>query len=110
MGAFVRENEVPEAVVRRALGVTDASESETRLGELGLAEAEIRRQVESAWAIYVEHGSKNWVKIRLKFALWFVEFAPGISDRKALLTGQRDGTRWVPAEVDVSIRPGWRHL
>ncbi len=32
---------------------------------------------------------------------------PGMSDRKALAQGQPDGTHWVPAEVDVSIRPGW---
>jgi alpha-L-fucosidase len=43
----------------------------------------------------------NWATLRR------AEFAPGISDRKALLQGQRDGTHWVPAEVDVSIRPGW---
>jgi alpha-L-fucosidase len=43
----------------------------------------------------------NWATLRR------AEFAPGISDRKALLQGQRDGTHWIPAEVDVSIRPGW---
>ncbi|MCF3109992.1 alpha-L-fucosidase [Niabella sp. CC-SYL272] len=26
---------------------------------------------------------------------------------KLLNTGSADGTRWIPAEVDVSIRPGW---
>jgi alpha-L-fucosidase len=30
----------------------------------------------------------------------------GIS-RKLLGSGSRDGTQWVPAEADVSIRPGW---
>jgi alpha-L-fucosidase len=32
---------------------------------------------------------------------------PGAADSNILNRGQRPGTHWVPAEVDVSIRPGW---
>ncbi len=32
---------------------------------------------------------------------------PGISERKSLWHGDQGGTHWVPAECDVSIRPGW---
>lgn len=36
------------------------------------------------------------------------DFAPGIAENiKHLRSGQEGGTHWVPAEVDVSIRPGW---
>ncbi|HKK67301.1 MAG TPA: alpha-L-fucosidase, partial [Bacteroidales bacterium] len=35
-------------------------------------------------------------------------FAPGVvPDIEYLRSGQIDGTHWLPAEVDVSIRPGW---
>ena len=34
-------------------------------------------------------------------------FLPGVADQKVLNRGSRPGTHWLPAEVDVSIRPGW---
>lgn len=52
---------------------------------------------ESGWA-----GETNWSILKRD------DFAPGVvSDVKYLQQGQIDGTHWLPAEVDVSIRPGW---
>ena len=35
------------------------------------------------------------------------DFAPGRADEARLNHGDRPGSHWVPAECDVSIRPGW---
>jgi alpha-L-fucosidase len=51
---------------------------------------------ESGWA-----GETNWSIIRRE------EFYPGSPNHRDLPNGHEDGTHWVPAEVDVSIRPGW---
>jgi len=47
-------------------------------------------------------GSTNWNMINPDT---LYAGKPGIT--KLLGTGSEDGTKWIPAEVDVSIRPGW---
>ncbi|MCG8311331.1 MAG: alpha-L-fucosidase [Cytophagales bacterium] len=51
---------------------------------------------EAGWA-----GETNWSILRRD------EFWPGSPNYKELTNGHEDGTHWLPAEVDVSIRPGW---
>lgn len=51
---------------------------------------------EEGWA-----NETNWSALRRD------EFYPGSPNYKQLRSGHEDGTHWVPAECDVSIRPGW---
>ncbi|WP_117883630.1 alpha-L-fucosidase [Aureibaculum luteum] len=51
---------------------------------------------EEGWA-----NETNWSLLRRD------EVYPGYQKYKELRSGHEDGTHWVPAECDVSIRPGW---
>jgi alpha-L-fucosidase len=46
-------------------------------------------------------GETNWSTLRRD------EFFPGTPNYRPLTEGHENGTHWVPAECDVSIRPGW---
>ena len=46
-------------------------------------------------------GETNWATLN-RDLVW-----PGWPHYKELQYGHKNGTHWVPAEVDVSIRPGW---
>ena len=48
-----------------------------------------------------EAGETNWSFLRGK------EVYPGYPNADELNTGHPDGDAWIPAECDVSIRPGW---
>ncbi len=46
-------------------------------------------------------GETNWSLLKRE------EYYPGCDCAAQLQVGDEDGTHWVPAEVDVSVRPGW---
>ncbi|MBX2969455.1 MAG: alpha-L-fucosidase [Cyclobacteriaceae bacterium] len=46
-------------------------------------------------------GLTNWNTLNVE------KVYPGYPDYHELTPGHEDGTHWVPAECDVSIRPGW---
>jgi alpha-L-fucosidase len=48
-----------------------------------------------------EAGTTNWAFLRKN------DVYPGYDKNKELTYGHIDGDAWVPAECDVSIRPGW---
>ena len=48
-----------------------------------------------------EASATNWAFLRGD------EVYPGYPDYTTLQYGHTDGTHWIPAECDVSIRPGW---
>jgi alpha-L-fucosidase len=46
-------------------------------------------------------GETNWCTLNVE------KVYPGYPNNKELTLGHEDGNTWIPAECDVSIRPGW---
>lgn len=68
---FGRANEWPNNILKEILGLQEKSDLEKKLSEYGTAD-QISSMVNKKLALASERASKNWIKIPLKFALWFV--------------------------------------
>jgi polyferredoxin len=68
---FGKTNNLDNAVLKELFNLKNKSELETSLDNFG-TEERIRELVRSRAALAQEHASKNWVKIRIKFALWLI--------------------------------------
>ncbi|MBU0991035.1 MAG: 4Fe-4S binding protein [Proteobacteria bacterium] len=67
---FGRANELPNNILKAIFGLKDKSDLEKKLSEYGTAD-QISSMVNKKFALASESASKNWIKIPLKFALWF---------------------------------------
>lgn len=52
-------------------------------------------------------NEEGWAKETNWSFLDISDMAPGKADSDVLQTGMPNGDQWIPAEADVSIRPGW---
>ncbi|HEY9162676.1 MAG TPA: 4Fe-4S dicluster domain-containing protein [Desulfomonilia bacterium] len=68
---FGKANNLYDTVLKELFNLKNKSELETRLDKFG-TEERIREIVRSRAALAEEHASKNWVKIRVKFAFWLI--------------------------------------
>lgn len=75
LGAFARENALDRPVIRQVFGLSDASQLENPLSDYGLSADELSSRVLRAVALQDEGASKDWGRIRIKFALWIVLLA-----------------------------------
>lgn len=68
---FGQANELSPPQLREIFTLTATADLEKKLAEYGTPE-QVSSLVTKKLALAAEHASKNWVKIPLKFALWFV--------------------------------------
>lgn len=75
VGAFAEANAIERPVLKAAFGLAGPSDLGRPLSDLGLSRDEMEARVSGALAIQSESASKDWAKIRIKFALWFAWLA-----------------------------------
>jgi ferredoxin len=68
---FGRANELPNPVLKEIFGLQVKSDLEKKLNEYGTSD-QIAFMVTKKLALASEHASKNWIKIPVKFGLWFI--------------------------------------
>ena len=72
IAGFGVENGLSSKVLMDAFGLREPAELSRKVSGLGLTDEEITARVRKATAMSSEYGSKNWVKIPIKLALWVV--------------------------------------
>jgi NAD-dependent dihydropyrimidine dehydrogenase PreA subunit len=70
VGEFGQANDLPNTVLKGIFALTVRSDLEKNLSEYGSPE-QIRSLVRKKLALAAEHETKNWVKILVKFGMWF---------------------------------------
>ena len=60
-------NNLPNPVLKKVLGLETKSDLQKPIEFFGLSKEQLQIKIDKAMAIEVEHESKNWVKIPVKF-------------------------------------------
>ena len=71
VAAFGEANGLERPALKELFGLTTPSDLQKTIGEFGKDQTALAAQARKIRALAEEHGSKNWVKIPLKFGLWF---------------------------------------
>ncbi|PLY02499.1 MAG: 4Fe-4S ferredoxin [Desulfuromonas sp.] len=69
---FGTANELSKTLLKEVFGLSTPEQMEQPLGSFGLSQEQISEKVNKAHALATEDATKNWFKIPLKFALWFL--------------------------------------
>jgi polyferredoxin len=70
VGEFGRVNNLPNPLLKGIFGLQVRSDLQKKLSHYGTPD-QVRSLVIKKMALAAEHAAKNWVKIAIKFALWF---------------------------------------
>jgi ferredoxin len=69
---IIKQNNLPPKPILRALGVDSSAAATTTLAQLGFSPDQAQTAISRMLIQFNEEQTKNWRKIAVKFALWFV--------------------------------------
>lgn len=72
---FGQRNELPPKLLKKLFGLQSPQDRQKPIGAFGMSAEQVRQKAGGLLALRAEHGSKNWVKIFLKFGLWLAFLA-----------------------------------
>jgi hypothetical protein len=70
VGQFANRNGLPEPLIKKVFGLKGPQDKQKLVTAFGMGRDQILQKTEGHLALQAEHGSKNWRKILVKFALW----------------------------------------
>jgi len=72
---FAQRNELPPMLVKKVFNLEGPADQQRLVAAFGMNNEQITTKTQGLLAIQAEHGSKNWVKILVKFGLWLAFLA-----------------------------------
>ncbi len=72
LAEFGKANNIPNPTLKEIFKLTSPSDLEKKFDELGMTEEQVKIKLTRSTALKEEYESKNWLKIPLKFGLWFI--------------------------------------
>lgn len=70
VGQFAKANDLPPRMLKKVFGLESPDDKQKQVSSFGMTADQVRAKVRQMLVLRAEHGSKNWIKIVVKFALW----------------------------------------
>jgi Fe-S-cluster-containing hydrogenase component 2 len=92
VGRFGQANALPDKVLKEIFDLKTKADLERALSEYGTTD-QVISMVKKKLALTAEHESKNWIKIPVKFFLWFIFLSMVFifSKKREVTSGVRNG-------------------
>jgi len=70
VGQFAKANGLPPRMLKKVFGLKSPDDKLQQVSSFDMSADQVKAKVRQMLVLQAEHGSKNWIKIVVKFALW----------------------------------------